>query len=116
MRTATITPFLRMLGFLELLPSLLLPFFFAFLGSFLGAFAVAGADLGLEEFGAGGKGARLAHAGDHLDAVPDAHLGHLPHDGAHLIELPQEFLDVGRVAAAAHGDAATAADVDDVWV
>src|SRR5262249_53366481 len=58
----------------------LLALLLAFLGPLLGALAVAGADLGLEHLGPRHEGAGPAHAGDHLQPLPHAHLGHLPHD------------------------------------
>src|SRR5437870_629111 len=99
---------ISLFSFLPLLLPILRPFF--------GAFAMPGADLGFEHGAAGAEGAHLAEAGDHLDPVPDAHLSHLPHDRADLVELDDEFLDVGRISAAAGGDAATAADVDNVGI
>src|SRR5207247_2028637 len=65
---------------------------------------------------AGAEGAHLTEPGDHFDAVPDAHLSHLPHDRADLVELDDEFLDVGRIGTAAGGNAAAAADVDHIRI
>src|SRR5262249_46451951 len=125
-RTATLEPFYKVVSNREvgereretinqnaraLLPSLvLLPFLLPFFGPFLGALAVAGADLGLEHFRARHEGARLAQAGDHLDAFPDTHAGHLPHQRPHLVKVVQELLDLVRLGAAAGGDAAAARD------
>src|SRR5579883_2275027 len=95
---------------------LLFPFALAVLRPLLGALAVPGADLGFEQLGAGLEGAGLAHAGHHLDALPDAHLGHLPHQRPHLLELGEELLDLVRLGAAAGGNAAAPADVDDVGI
>src|SRR5882724_3928770 len=90
--------------------------FLAFLGSFLGALAMAGADL---RFGHGGTGlehALLAHSRQHLDAFEHAHISNLPHDCPHRPKLVEELLDLVRLGAAADGDAAPAAEVDDVGV
>src|SRR5262249_5201688 len=94
----------------------LFPFLLALLGALLGALAVPGADLGLHDLRPGLEGARLAQPGHHLHALPDAHLGHLPHEGAHLLELAEELLDLVRLDARAAGDAPPAAEVDDVGV
>src|SRR5882724_12021148 len=118
MRTATCPPFLS-IGVLViarlLVPLvLLLLLFLAFLGPFLGALAMAGADLGLLERGTGLEGAHLAQAGHHLDPLPDAHLSHLPHQSPDLLELVEELLDVRRLRAAASRDATAPAHIDDI--
>src|SRR5437588_303474 len=77
---------------------------------------MAGADLGLGHHGAGLEHARLAHARHHLEPLPDAHVGHLPHQRADLVELVNELLDLVRLGAAAGRDAPAPADVDDVRV
>src|SRR5205823_2006300 len=78
--------------------------------------AMAGVALRLLHHGAGLKRARLAHAHHHLHALPDAHLGHLAHQVADLLELPEKLLDIVRFDAAAGGDATAAADVDEVGI
>src|ERR1051326_6772084 len=77
---------------------------------------MSGADLGLGEHAPRHHAAHFAEAGDHLDALPHAHLRHLPHQGANLLELIQELFDLVRLDAAAGGDASTTADIDDVRV
>src|SRR5579864_7340238 len=54
----------------------LLAFLLALLGPLLGALAVACADLGLEHLRPRHEGAHLAHAGEHLQPLPHAHLRH----------------------------------------
>src|SRR5262245_36113204 len=70
---------------LLLLP--LLALLLAFLGPFLGALAVAGADLALEQVRPRQERPHLAEARHHLHPLPDAHLGHLAHQRPHLVEL-----------------------------
>src|SRR4051794_1189968 len=54
----------------------LLAFLLPFLCPFLGALAMPRADLGLRHLGARCKRPHLAHAGEHLEPLPHAHLGH----------------------------------------
>src|SRR5207245_619903 len=104
----------------RLLSSFISPLLFAFslavLGSFLGGFAMAGIAFFHHEVGTGLEGSHLAQPGDHLDALPNAHLGHLPHHNAHLLEMVDELFDFVRLGAAAGGNAATPANVDKVRI
>src|SRR5215467_6305195 len=77
---------------------------------------MAGPDLGLEQFRAGQEGPGLAEPADHLYSLPDAHLGHLPHDDADLVKLVDKLLDLVRPDAAARSNAAATAHVDDVRI
>src|SRR5262245_53689729 len=108
MRTATFAPWFG-------LPSLF-TFFLAFFSAFFGGLAMASADLGLGHHGAGLEHAGLAHACDHLQTLPHRHLGHLPHQRPHLVELAEELLDLMRLCAAAGRDAPPPAQVDHVRV
>src|SRR5262245_2774369 len=94
----------------------LLAFLLALLRAFFRRFAVSGADLLLGHHGAGLKQTGFAQARDHLDALPQAHRRHLPHQRADLLELLEELLDLVRFDAAAGSNAATPADVDDVRI
>src|SRR5262245_58751378 len=88
--------------------SLLLPFLLALLGPFLGSLAVPGVAAGHspQHPRARIKGARLAQARHHLDALPHAHVHHLPHQRTDLLELLEELLDLVRFRPTAGGDAA----------
>src|SRR5438105_4903348 len=97
-------------------PSFLFAFLLAVLGALLGGLAVAGADFAPEHLAAGIEGAHLAKASEHLKAIPHAFLGHLPHEAANLVELVDELLDLMRLGATPRGNAAAAAEVDDVRV
>src|SRR5262249_35095017 len=92
--------------------ALLLPF----LGAFLGALAVARVALDLHHLGPGLEGAHLAQAAHHLDALPDAHPGHLPHHRADHVELVEELLDLVVLDAAAGRDPPPPAEVYDIRI
>src|SRR5262249_51677512 len=97
-----------------------LPAFLAFLlpllRTLLRRLAVSGADLLLGHHGAGLEHAGFAEARDHLDALPQAHLRRLPHARADLLEPLEERLDPVGLDAAAGGDTATPADIDDIRI
>src|SRR5262249_2345567 len=97
--------------------SFFLPAFsFAVLGPLLGALAMAGADLVSEHLAAGIKGAHFPKARDHPQSLPDALLSQLAHQSPHLVKMVDKLLDLMRLRTAARGNAATSANVDDVWV
>jgi hypothetical protein len=50
------------------------------------------------------------------DPLPHVQLGQLAHEGTDLIELTEELSDFVRLRAAAGGNPAVAADVDDIGV
>src|SRR6516162_4397150 len=57
------------------------------LGALLGALAVAGVALGLEHLGAAGsEGSHFIETGHHFQPFPHAHLHHVAHERAHLVE------------------------------
>src|SRR5205823_8753648 len=95
----------------------LLFFLLAIFSSLLGTLPMPGADLALElELRSRLERSHLPQAAHHLDAFPDAHLRHLPHQGANLVKLAQELLDFMGLCAAAGSDPPPPADVDDVGI
>src|SRR5262249_24380371 len=95
----------------------LLSFILAIFGPFLGALAMSGTDFALElELRSRLERSHFPQTAHHLDAFPDAHLRHLPHQGANLVKLAQELLDFMGLCAAACSNPPPAADVDDVGV
>ena len=68
------------------------------------------------EFAARHERAHLSEARHGLHAFPEAHLRHLAHQCADLIELIEELLDLVRLGAAAGRDAPATALVDHVGI
>src|SRR5205085_274492 len=97
-------------------PFIALLFLLPLIRPLLGALAVAGAHFHFLRHRSWLEHSRFAEVHHHLHALPNAHVGHLPHETADLVELHQELLNVVRLDAAAAGDAATAAQVDNVGI